>query len=207
MRPSQHIGCVCAENGILEFVEPLLQFAGNFWWLLFPLGGVIGGGVRAVAAANERRAERRLERYRIKQQTKVEMARAAGAATSADAAHQRAMAKLLEQHDRTNARWLDYEIDLAKGDEKAIKFIVAGKSYDTKSEAMTAYAETLDKYLNDQVLAVRYTVGVGLNPCGDQDERRSPHVCRLWRYGATAGGLAIGCGCGRTARYRRSRPR
>lgn len=95
-------------------MEPLLQFAGNFWWLIFPLGGVIGGGVRAVAAANERRAERRLERYRIKQQTKVEMARAAGAATSADAAHQRAMAKLLEQHDRTNARWLDYEIDLAK---------------------------------------------------------------------------------------------
>lgn len=50
-------------------------------------------------------------------------------------------------------------LETAKGDEKAIKFIVAGKSYDTKSEAMTAYAETLDKYLNDQVLAVRYTVG------------------------------------------------
>ena len=60
------------------------------------------------------RAERRLERYRIKQQTKVEMARAAGAARSSDAAHKRELTRLLQQHDRTNARWLDYEIDIAK---------------------------------------------------------------------------------------------
>ncbi|WP_396836641.1 hypothetical protein [Mycobacterium sp. ITM-2016-00318] len=30
----------------------------HFWWLIFPLGGMVGGGLRAVAAANERRAER-----------------------------------------------------------------------------------------------------------------------------------------------------
>jgi hypothetical protein len=92
----------------------MLQFAGNFWWLIFPLGGAIGGGIKAVAAANERRAERRLERYRIKQQTKIELARAAGSAKMTDAAAQRELKKLLEQHDRTNARWLDYEIDIAK---------------------------------------------------------------------------------------------
>ena len=50
----------------------------HFWWLIFPLAGMVGGGVRAVAAANERRAERRLERYRIKQQTKIAVAEAAG---------------------------------------------------------------------------------------------------------------------------------
>lgn len=92
----------------------MLQFAGNFWWLIFPLGGVIGGGIKAVAAANERRAERRLERYRIKQQTKIELARAAGSAKMTDATAQRELKKLLEQHDRTNARWLDYEMDIAK---------------------------------------------------------------------------------------------
>jgi hypothetical protein len=92
----------------------MLQFAGNFWWLIFPLGGAIGGGIKAVAAANERRAERRLERYRIKQQTKIELARAAGSATMTDAAAQRELKKLLEQHGRTDARWLDYEIDIAK---------------------------------------------------------------------------------------------
>ncbi|PJK23146.1 hypothetical protein [Mycobacterium goodii] len=99
---------------MLGFVEPLWHFAGNFWWLIFPLGGMIGGGIRAVAAANERRAERRLERYRIKQQTKVEMARAAEAARAADAGYARELTKVLERHDRTNARWLDYEIDIAK---------------------------------------------------------------------------------------------
>ena len=54
----------------------------EFWWLIFPLGGMIGGGIRAVAVANERRAERRLERYRIKQQTKIAMARRPAAARS-----------------------------------------------------------------------------------------------------------------------------
>jgi hypothetical protein len=95
-------------------VEALLHFAGNFWWLIFPLGGVIGGGVRAVAAANERRAQRRLERYRIKQQTKVALAEASGRARTNKAVYQREMTKVLERHDRTDARWLDYEIDIAK---------------------------------------------------------------------------------------------
>jgi hypothetical protein len=95
-------------------VEALLHFAGNFWWLVFPLGGVIGGGVRAVAAANERRAQRRLERYRIKQQTKVALAEASGRARTNEAGYRREMTKVLERHDRTDARWLDYEIDIAK---------------------------------------------------------------------------------------------
>src|ERR1700751_390745 len=56
----------------------VLHFAGAFWWLIFPRGGVIGGGVRAIAAANERRPNRRLERYRIKQQTKIAIAQASG---------------------------------------------------------------------------------------------------------------------------------
>jgi hypothetical protein len=95
-------------------VESLLHFAGNFWWLLFPLGGVIGGGVRAVSAANERRAERRLERYRIKQQTKVAVAEAARRAHGDEAAARREMARIVAQHDSSNARWLDYEMDVAK---------------------------------------------------------------------------------------------
>ena len=95
-------------------MEALLHFAGNFWWLIFPLGGVIGGGVRAVAAANERRAQRRLERYRIKQQTKVALAEASGRGRINEAANRREMTKVLQRHDRTDARWLDYEIDVAK---------------------------------------------------------------------------------------------
>jgi hypothetical protein len=95
-------------------VDSLLHFAGNFWWLIFPLGGVIGGAVRGVAAANERRAERRLERYRIKQQAKIAVAEASGRTRTNEATYRREIAKVLDEHDRTDARWLDYEVDIAK---------------------------------------------------------------------------------------------
>ena len=86
----------------------------HFWWLIFPLAGTVGGAVRAVAAANERRAERRLERYRIKQQTKIAVAEAAGRSQGTELLQRRELKKLLKQHDETDARWLDYEIDVAK---------------------------------------------------------------------------------------------
>ena len=54
----------------------------HFWRLIFPLSGVIGGAVRTVAAANERRAERRMERYRLKQQAKIAAAEATGRAAA-----------------------------------------------------------------------------------------------------------------------------
>ena len=92
----------------------MLHFAGNFWWLIFPLGGVIGGAVKGVAAANERRAERRLERYRIKQQAKIAMAEASGRGRVDEAAARREVTKVLQRHDGTDARWLDYELDVAK---------------------------------------------------------------------------------------------
>jgi hypothetical protein len=95
-------------------VAPLFEFAGHFWWLVFPFMGAIGGAVRAVAVANERRAQRRLERYRIKQETKVALAEASGRAQSNQAGYRREMTKVLQRHDRTDSRWLDYEIDIAK---------------------------------------------------------------------------------------------
>jgi hypothetical protein len=95
-------------------VGPLFHFAANFWWLVFPLGGAIGGGLRAVAAANERRAERRLERYRLKQQAKIAIAEASGRTRKNNAGYRREIAKLVDEHERTDARWLDYEVDIAK---------------------------------------------------------------------------------------------
>ncbi|OBF27852.1 hypothetical protein A5724_29855 [Mycobacterium sp. ACS1612] len=76
--------------------------------------GAVGGAVRAVAVANERRAQRRLERYRIKQQTKVALAEASGRARANEAGYKREMAKVLERHNRTDERWLEYELDIAK---------------------------------------------------------------------------------------------
>jgi hypothetical protein len=91
-----------------------LHFAANFWWLIFPLGGAIGGGVRAIAAANERRADRRLERYRLKQQAKIAIAEASGRGRDTADSQRREVVKLLAAHDRTDARWLDYEVDVAR---------------------------------------------------------------------------------------------
>jgi hypothetical protein len=95
-------------------VSPLFHFAANFWWLVFPLGGAIGGSVRAIAAANERRAVRRLERYRLKQQAKIAIAEASGRKRDNADGYRREIAKLLAMHDRTDARWLDYEVNIAK---------------------------------------------------------------------------------------------
>ncbi len=92
----------------------MLHFASNFWWLIFPFAGAIGTGVRAVAAANERRAQRRLERYRLKQQTKIAVAQAKGRARDDEEGSRRDLTKLIAAHDRTDAQWLEYEVDIAK---------------------------------------------------------------------------------------------
>lgn len=95
-------------------MEAILHFVGNFWWLIFVFGGTIGGAAKWIAAANERRAQRRLERYRIKQETKVALAREATVGQSRSDSNRREMLKLLHRHDATDARWLSYEVDVAK---------------------------------------------------------------------------------------------
>jgi hypothetical protein len=103
-------------------VTPVFHFAANFWWLIFPFAGAIGAGIRAVTAANERRAERRLERYRLKQQAKIAIALGSGRSPASgryphrdnEETSRAALAKVLEAHDQADARWLDYEVDIAK---------------------------------------------------------------------------------------------
>jgi hypothetical protein len=97
-------------GGILETVDSVL----HFWWLIFPLSGVIGGAVRGISAANERRAARRLERYRIKQQTKAAIAEASSRSRVDAVAVRREITKVLDRHAATDIRWLDYETDIAK---------------------------------------------------------------------------------------------
>jgi hypothetical protein len=94
----------------VETVDSVL----HFWWLIFPLSGVIGGAVRGISAANERRAARRLERYRIKQQTKAAIAEASSRSRVDEVSARREMSKVLDQHAATDVRWLDYETDVAK---------------------------------------------------------------------------------------------
>jgi hypothetical protein len=146
-------------------VAPLFEFAGHFWWLIFPFMGAIGGAVRAITVANERRAQRRLERYRIKQQTKVALAEASGRARTSGAGYKREMTKVLERHDRTDARWLDYEIDIAKlldfplmtdmRDRLTVAF------HKAKSHADWLRPDSVDDILGDRDAQLEYRDAVG----------------------------------------------
>ena len=87
------------------------SFAGSYWWLLFVFGGTIGGAVRSLGRASERRAERRQERFRLKQEARIAAAHAGASTAAAETPQGRMLTRVTEQHDETNARWLDYELD------------------------------------------------------------------------------------------------
>jgi hypothetical protein len=94
-------------------VDAFFEFVGNYFWLVFVFGGAIGGGLKAIGAANERRAERRQERYRLKQQTKLAELEASGQRRVDAEAVRRDIAKSLDQHNQTDVRWFAYELDAA----------------------------------------------------------------------------------------------
>jgi hypothetical protein len=54
--------------------------------------------------------------------------------------------------------------ELAKGDDAKIQFVVNGKTYSNKTEAMLAYAESLDQFYTE-MLAVEYVVGDSCVKC------------------------------------------
>jgi hypothetical protein len=68
----------------------------EFWWLILPLAGMVVAAIKALSASNRRDA--------IGQQID----------SGNEAARRREIARLLDQHDRTNARWMAYELDIAK---------------------------------------------------------------------------------------------
>ena len=114
-------------------MEPLFQFLGSYWWLVFPLMGVMGGVGSAWERGARRRHKRRLEVLHAKAELKAAQAGArppvAGAEslppiTTATAAASNGrtgpttqgtqLERLFASHDAVTARWLDYELDVAK---------------------------------------------------------------------------------------------
>ncbi|MCW2650489.1 MAG: hypothetical protein JWR32_1465 [Mycobacterium sp.] len=75
---------------------------------------MIVAGFRALSAAGRRRAERQLEHEPIAQQDTITFGEAPGHARSNKDVHRREVTRLLDEHNRTDARWLDYEIDVAR---------------------------------------------------------------------------------------------
>lgn len=84
-------------------MDDLFDLVGHFWWLVFPLSGLLGGWARSWSRASERRHRRRVELYQLQHQE-----------SQAEEAHQAAAGSLLAAHDAVNRRWLDYELDVGK---------------------------------------------------------------------------------------------
>ena len=88
-------------------VGPLFSFLSGYWWLVFPLAGIVGGWAKAVAAYDERRRRDKIELARIE----AEAAQRAVATSAPPRVRQ--LAKTMATHDKVNERWFAYEMDLA----------------------------------------------------------------------------------------------
>ncbi|NLG45308.1 hypothetical protein [Gordonia sp. (in: high G+C Gram-positive bacteria)] len=94
-------------------MSAVFQAMAQYWWLVFVFGGTIGGAVRAVGAWNERRAQRSLERYRIKHETKAAIAQAESRGRVDAESVKRELARAVADHQATDDRWFAYETDLS----------------------------------------------------------------------------------------------
>ena len=73
--------------------------------ILVPLAGAIYAAFKGVSAINRRQGQSPPE---------VEASPVVHSEAKSQAAHWRTITRLLDQHSRTDSRWLDYELDAAK---------------------------------------------------------------------------------------------
>ncbi|MGF2949333.1 hypothetical protein [Microbacterium alcoholitolerans] len=109
-------------------MQDFWDFARDYWWLVFPImgmaGGAIGGINKAWERSAKRRHERRMETLRLKGELKAAQLAARGTAPARKSHREVAseerdstkhmLEKLFAEHDEITARWLDYELDVAK---------------------------------------------------------------------------------------------
>lgn len=121
-------------------MEPFFTFVGNFWWLVFPVMGVMAGIGNAWERNARRRHRRRLEVLHAKAELKAAQAAARGrtapialpqpapqtaagpvvstppsTSTTFPAGSTAAqLERLFASHDQVTQRWLEYELDVAK---------------------------------------------------------------------------------------------
>ncbi|MDQ0643696.1 hypothetical protein [Microbacterium murale] len=105
-------------------MQEFWQWAGSFWWLIFPIMGMAGGAAKAWEQGAKRRHERRLETLRLKGELKAAELAARGQVapsrkpreivSDAQVSSNQLLERLFQEHDEITARWLDYELDVAK---------------------------------------------------------------------------------------------
>ncbi|MFC8681852.1 hypothetical protein ACFT30_10040 [Microbacterium ureisolvens] len=116
-------------------MEQFWEFARDFWWLVFPLMGVLGMVGNAWERGVRLRHKRRLEVMHAKAELKAAQAAARGKAVAAASlppitaptatapaqagsgsreTQVTQLERLFATHDAVTARWLEYELDVAK---------------------------------------------------------------------------------------------
>ncbi|MGH8966814.1 MAG: hypothetical protein ACRDXB_16005, partial [Actinomycetes bacterium] len=75
------------------------DFVGSYWWLVFPLSGIIGGWVRGAQVWDERRRRDKIEMYRLKHA-------GAQAAKESEESLTGEIERTLAEHDEVERRWL-----------------------------------------------------------------------------------------------------
>ncbi len=88
-------------------VHGFWDFVGSYWWLIFPLSGIVGGWVKGAQKWDERRRRDKIELYRLKHADKLATAEAEEALTSE-------IDRTIADHEETDRRWLEYELDAVK---------------------------------------------------------------------------------------------
>lgn len=83
----------------------------HLFWIIPVFGGTISAVVNRLEALNERRAERSLERYRLRQEVRLAQARSDAATSRHSESRVREVRKLMQQHQGTIDRWAAYELD------------------------------------------------------------------------------------------------
>ncbi|WP_104045695.1 hypothetical protein [Arthrobacter sp. ZGTC412] len=84
-------------------MESLFEILDDKWWLVFPALAFAGHWANSWRKATDRRHQRKVELYKLRNQTR-EAERASAAEVES----------LVAAHDATNKRWLDYELDVGK---------------------------------------------------------------------------------------------
>lgn len=106
-------------------MDDILQFAGDYWWLIFIAGPFVGGWIGAVAKYNERRRRDRLELERIRRAPVQAVppaprkGKGKGEGVEVDDRleredRDRQIQRIIADHAEADRRWLDFELDVAK---------------------------------------------------------------------------------------------
>lgn len=101
-------------------MDQFWTFASHFWWLIFPLVGIAGGFVRRWDVLAQRRHARRLEVMKAKAELKTITASTRVTRTDDPQPITKPsplpdqLEKLFAVHDDVTARWLEYELDVAR---------------------------------------------------------------------------------------------